>query len=283
MVDQRRVGFMPHRRDQRDQAVCGGAHHHLLVEAPQILDRAAAPRHDDDIGARHRATRGQGIEAADRRRHLCRAFVALHCHRPDHHLAGKAVTKPVQDVADDGPRWRGHDPDHPRQIGDRLFPPRIKQPLRRQRRPALFQHQHQRTHARRGDIIDNQLIFRLAGKGGHPPGGHHLDPFFRADLQFGRLPFPDDRRDGSAVILEVEIKVARRRARHPADLAAHPDQPELALDHPFHRARQFGHGEFRGILADRGVRLFDEVRHRGALCRLCRHHRTWPACAKEMR
>ena len=32
-----------------------GAHHDLLVEAPEILEAAAAARHDQHIGPRHRA------------------------------------------------------------------------------------------------------------------------------------------------------------------------------------------------------------------------------------
>ena len=41
-VDQRGVGFMPHRRDQRDAAVGGGADDRFLVEAPRVLQAAAA-------------------------------------------------------------------------------------------------------------------------------------------------------------------------------------------------------------------------------------------------
>ena len=39
-----------------------------------------------------------------------------------------------------------------------------------------------------------------------------------------------------AVVLEVEIDMPRARPRHAADLAAHADAAELALDHPLDRA-----------------------------------------------
>ena len=52
--------------------------------------------------------------------------------------------------------------------------------------------------------------------------------------------------------------IVRRRTEHadnPADLAAHADMAELALDHALHRAGDFRDGEFRGIPA--GGRVFD--------------------------
>ena len=47
MVDQRPVGLVAHGRNQRDHAARRRAHDRLLVEAPQVFQGAAAPRHDD--------------------------------------------------------------------------------------------------------------------------------------------------------------------------------------------------------------------------------------------
>ena len=52
-IDQRDVGLVADRRDQRDHAVGGGANHDLLVERPQILQRAAAARDDQQIRPRN--------------------------------------------------------------------------------------------------------------------------------------------------------------------------------------------------------------------------------------
>ena len=54
-VDQGGVGLVADRRDQRDLRSRGGAHHDLLVEGPEILEAAAAARHDQHVGPRHRA------------------------------------------------------------------------------------------------------------------------------------------------------------------------------------------------------------------------------------
>jgi hypothetical protein len=51
-IDQGHVGLMADRGDQLDQARGSGAHHDLLVERPQILDRAAAARDNEEVGPR---------------------------------------------------------------------------------------------------------------------------------------------------------------------------------------------------------------------------------------
>src|SRR5229473_8265503 len=48
-VDQRDVGLVADRRDQRDHAVGGGADHDLFVERPQVFQRSAAARDDQEI------------------------------------------------------------------------------------------------------------------------------------------------------------------------------------------------------------------------------------------
>ena len=63
-IDQGGVGLMPHRRDQRNEAGGRGAHHRFVVEGHQVFDRAAAARHDDQVGPRQ-ALAVKGVEAGD--------------------------------------------------------------------------------------------------------------------------------------------------------------------------------------------------------------------------
>ena len=67
-VDQRRVGLMPDGGDQRDRRIGGGADHFFLVERPQILDRAAAARDDQQVGTRLDRARNRGSPSAILRR-----------------------------------------------------------------------------------------------------------------------------------------------------------------------------------------------------------------------
>ena len=57
VVDQRPVGLVADRGDQRDRAARGGAHHALVVEAHEVLERAAAARDDQHVRPRRRAVR----------------------------------------------------------------------------------------------------------------------------------------------------------------------------------------------------------------------------------
>src|SRR3546814_19428879 len=80
----------------------GGADDNFLVEGPEVLQRAAAARDDEQIRARQPPLLRQGVETADRRGDLLRGALALHQHRPYQHAERKAVGEAVQDVADDG-------------------------------------------------------------------------------------------------------------------------------------------------------------------------------------
>jgi hypothetical protein len=69
MVDQRGVGLVADSGDQRDRAFGGGADHLLLVERPQILDRAAAASDDQKVGrGRLRQSRPSRRSRESRRR-----------------------------------------------------------------------------------------------------------------------------------------------------------------------------------------------------------------------
>ncbi len=53
VVDQRPVGLVADGGDERDVALRRRAHHDFLVEAPQVLERAAAARDDEQVGPRN--------------------------------------------------------------------------------------------------------------------------------------------------------------------------------------------------------------------------------------
>ena len=128
-VDQRRVGFVADGGNERNGAGGGGAHDLFLVEGPQFLDTAAAARDDNEIGPRHRTAWGQAVETLDRGGDLRACVVALHGDGPQQHVARKALTQPVQDVADDGAGRRGHDADDLGQARQRLLARLVEQTL----------------------------------------------------------------------------------------------------------------------------------------------------------
>src|SRR3546814_12537711 len=77
--------------NQRNRRLGGGADDNFLVEGPEVLQRAAAARDDEQIRARQPPLLRQGVETADRRGDLLRGALALPQHRPYQHAARPAV------------------------------------------------------------------------------------------------------------------------------------------------------------------------------------------------
>ena len=104
-----RVGLVADRRDDRHAAGVDCLGDHELVEAPEVLHRAAAAgeeeRIDAEAGVRLR-------EVADHRRDLCCCGVALHTHVADQHVyGGTAIAHGAQHILQRGPRRAGYDRD----------------------------------------------------------------------------------------------------------------------------------------------------------------------------
>ena len=199
---------MAHRRYQRDRAGSRGPDHDFFIKAPKILDRAAAPCHDDQIRSRQGAAHGHGIEPVDRGGNLGRAFGPLHSHRPDQNLARKPVPQAVQDVADHSARGRGDDADHLWQIGQRPLQGGIKQTFGGQGSTTLFQHRHQGTSPCGLNIVNDHLITGLTGKGRQTTGGNHFHPLLGTVGQTGGLTLPDDTGQDGPIILKIKIQMA---------------------------------------------------------------------------
>ena len=251
-VDQREVGFVTDGGDERNVRGSRGTHHDLLVEAPQILQAAAAARHDQQVRPRDRATGRQRIEAGDRRRHLRRAGLALDAHRPEQHAGRKPVGEAVQDVADDRAGRRGDDADDARQVGQGALACLGEQTLRGERLAAGFEQRHQRADAGRLQRLDDDLVFRLAGERGELAGRHHFDAFFRLELEPWQRHAPDDGFQPRLVVLQREIAMARGMdAAEAGNLAAHPHIAIGILDRALQRGGYLGDGVFGDI--GRGV------------------------------
>ena len=104
IVDQGGVGLVADGGNQRDRRGGGGAGDNLFVEAPEIFDAAATTGDDQEIGARDAPAGFQRVEPGNGAGHFRGAFLALHGHGPQEHLARETVAQAVQDVADHGAR-----------------------------------------------------------------------------------------------------------------------------------------------------------------------------------
>lgn len=130
VVDQGPVGLVADGGNERDVAGGGRAHHVLVVEAPQVLEAAAAPGDDDQVRPRDRSTRFERIEAADGGGHFRAGALPLDPDRPDQDMGREAVGEAVQDVADDRAGGRGDNADDPGQERQELLARLVEQTFR---------------------------------------------------------------------------------------------------------------------------------------------------------
>ena len=77
-INQRGIGFVPNRGNQRNRAFGRGANNDFLIEGHQVFQAATAARHNQHIGARHGAAFRQGGKSPDGGGNLFRRALALH-------------------------------------------------------------------------------------------------------------------------------------------------------------------------------------------------------------
>ena len=228
---------------------------HLVVEAHEILERAAAARDDQHVRPRRRPVRRQRIEAVDRRRDLGRGGLSLHAHRPDDDPNREAVGETVQNVANDGAGRRRHDADDFRQERNLALARGVEQPLRGEFPAPRLEQRHQRADAGELERLDHDLVARFAREGRQSAGRDDFEPLLRLDAHPLERAAPNDGVEPRVGVLEAEIGVARgMRPAIAGNLAPDAHVAEPVLDGAFERARQFADGDF-GRIGRARVRL----------------------------
>src|SRR5208337_4946371 len=112
----------------------------------------------------------------------------------------------------------------------------IEQALRGERLAPRLEERHQGAEPRKLELLDDDLIARLARKGRELAGRDDLEPLLRFDAHAQEGRSPDDRVEPGVRVLEAEIGVARgMRAAIAENLAAHADIAEAVLDRPLDR------------------------------------------------
>jgi hypothetical protein len=220
----------------------------LFIKAPEILDGAATAGDNQQVRPWNAAIGLHGVEAFDGVDHFGCAGIALNADRPDEDMAGEAVGQAVENVPDDGAGGRSDHTNDARQIGQRLLAFAGEKPFGEELLAALFEQGHERAGASGLDIIDNDLVFRRARKGGEATSGDDLEAFFGLEGQAAIAALPDNGVDAGRIVLEGEIGVARGMlAAEAGNLAAHTHMAEFVLDRPLHRLGDLGNGEFCGV------------------------------------
>ena len=126
------INLVSDRAHHRDRRSGDGPGHDFLVEFPQVLDAAAAARHDQDIHGR-KAVFFRRAEFPDGAGDFRRGAFALHADRIDEHFdPGMAAVQNIEEIPDGCAGRRGDQADAPGKARQRAFVFRIKESLGRQ-------------------------------------------------------------------------------------------------------------------------------------------------------
>ena len=226
-----------------------GPHHLLLVERPQILDRAAAARDDQQVRPRH--DRGK---AANRLRDPGRSALSLDRHRPHDDPGRAAILEAVDDVADHRAGRRGDDSDHLRKERQPALARGIEQALGGERLAPPLEQRQQGALARQLHAVDDDLIFGAAGIGRELAGRDDFGAVLGPECERPGAGAPDHGVDARILVLEGEVAMARAVPLEPGDFAAHADLAEGVLDRALERSGKLADAERRRIVAGGDLR-----------------------------
>ncbi|VWC42463.1 hypothetical protein BLA6860_07099 [Burkholderia lata] len=230
-VRDREIGFVPDAADDRQFARRDRARQRLVVERPQILDRAAAATDQQyvDLAAR--------IRGLDGRDELFGGTGALHGRRiDDHRNVRRAAGERGQHVAQRGRLQRRDDADRARVGRQRPLALGREQPLALELRlqPQERLVQAPLPGAPHGLDVELHFAARLV----HRDDRAHLDPvaFARRELRVLGAAAEHHAAHLRLLVLDREIPVAARGAREIRHFARNPQQRKRALEHRRNRA-----------------------------------------------
>ncbi|MDR8853482.1 hypothetical protein FEP99_06531 [Burkholderia pseudomultivorans] len=225
-VRDREIGFVPDAADDRQLARRDRARKRLVVERPQILDRAAAAAHQQYVDL---APRIGGLHGRDQL--LGRARTLHGCRIDDHRDVRRAARERGQHVAQRGGLQRRDDADRTRMSRQRPLALGREQSfgleLRLQAQERLVQ--APLPGAPHGLDIELHLAARLV----HRDDRAHLDPvaFARRELRILRAAAEHHAAHLRLLVLDREIPVTARGAREVRHFAGDPQQRKRTLEH----------------------------------------------------
>ena len=225
-IGQRHVGFVADGGHHRDPAGGDAAHHGLVVERGEILERTAAPGDED-----HVRRMAHPLGAIQRPEDLPWSVEPLHRHiETGHPHAGKPPPQHGQHVAQHGAGARGHHRDVVWKRRQRAFAFVREQPGGGELRLEALERGAQRALARQLHVIDDDLEVAAAFVDREASGNHHAGAIGQADAHEAVAGCEHDAPHAGALIFQAEIPVPRGVGPEIGNLAFDPHAAEAFLD-----------------------------------------------------
>ena len=188
-------------------------HDPLVVERPQVLQRAAAAgedRHRGRVVGRPapRSSRDPALEPPERPDDARRRLLALDLARDEHDPgSGQRRARTWHDVAPDGAGRAGDDGDRPRPRRQRALAGRVEQALRGEPRLERLEPQRQVAEPRRLDRLDVELERALRLEQVDPAVGDDPEPGLRLERRADAVVAEPDALELRSLVLEREVGV----------------------------------------------------------------------------
>jgi hypothetical protein len=223
-VGDRHVDLVADGRHDRCPARGDRARDDLLVEGPQVLERAAAAADDDHVGAR------VAVRARKPARDLLGRADALDADGHEDDLAPReTAVDDGHEVAHRGPRLRRDEADAPREEGQRDLPRGVEEARGLETPAHLLERQLQGARPERLHLARDQLVAAVGRVDVDRPAAGDLE----AVLELEAAPdggAEEDAGQDRVGVLQREVDVARGDLAAVRDLAADPDARERPGD-----------------------------------------------------
>src|ERR1051325_1648658 len=207
-IRDREVALVPDAGDGRNRARGDRSGHDLLVERPEVLERASAAADQHDV------VQVPVRQMAQRRGDLARRVRALHAHRVDLQMQPfEAAADDVENVADGRALRAGDDGDARRQHRDGLLALGIEEPLLGQAALQLLEGELERAQpgGLGGDGIELELALLLVDR--QAPAHDQLQSVLDAEAEEARRGREHHHAHRCPRVLDREVEMPRRRAR----------------------------------------------------------------------
>ena len=218
---------MTHSGDDGDFRVVDGPCHPLVVEGPQVLQRAAAAACNEHIAQL------PAVGIADGPCDLRRCLHTLHPHRQQQYLSqGVAVAQNPDHVVDRRTGAAGNNGDPLGELRQRLFVGRVEKSLVVELILQLLEGHEQIAHAVGGQAVTVELILAVPGVDADAAAGDDLHAVAGPELQMLGCAPEHDAAQNARFVLQGKVVVAGGVDLVVGQLAPHQDVPQnrLTLD-----------------------------------------------------
>src|SRR5579885_1529998 len=232
------VCLVADRGDDRRLTGGDGPGDRFFIEGPEILERSAAARQDDDLGPSGAA------EVLDAATYLVHGSFALDESGIDPDVKAREPSrKDVQDVLDDSAGGRCHDPDAGRVGRQPALARGFEQAFKSKLFLELLKRQLKRAISARLEGFDDQLIFAAAGVHVDAAAGQHRDAVLGLEAEVARSAAETHAFELRLFIFEREVVMSARRLFAARKFAGDPEIGKLAIERPAQELGEFADRE----------------------------------------